>query len=65
MIRSGRARAWLLGALWTLLVVTLFAGVSAGPIALLWNGIMIVTAVFTGLWAAEWWRWRSRRGVRR
>lgn len=62
---SGQTRATLIAALWIALVVALFLGVSTGAIALLWNFTLIVTSVLTGLWAAEWYKWRAAGGRRR
>jgi len=58
MRMTGQNRAVLIATLWIVLVVALLAGVSTGFIALIWNAGLIGTAVFTGLWAAEWYRWR-------
>ena len=62
---SGQARAALVAILWIVLVLALFAGVSTGPLAIIWNALLIATGVVTGLWAAEWYRWRFRRETRR
>lgn len=62
---SGQSRAALIAILWIALVLALFAGISTGPIALIWNAVLVATAVFTGRWAAEWYRWRFRRETRR
>ncbi len=64
MRMSGRNRATLIASLWIALALALLLGVSTGPIATLWNIALLITGVFTGLWAAEWYRWRFR-GERR
>jgi hypothetical protein len=62
---TGQGRAVLIASLWIALVLALLAGVSTGPIAILWNAVLVGTSIFTGLWAAEWYKWRSRGGHRR
>ena len=65
LLRDGRNRAALVAILWIVLVLALFAGVSTGPVAILWNATLILTAILTGKWGADWYRWRSGRGARR
>jgi hypothetical protein len=65
MLKSGQNRAALVAALWIVLVLALFAGVNTGLVATVWNAVLIVTAVLTGKWAADWIRWRRDRGAGR